>query len=230
MHTCAIIVCGGSGKRFSGNCKKQYALLSNKPVLAHTIYPFQKSDSIDEIVLVVPKDDIETVKSSIVEKFEFTKVTNVVAGGEQRQDSVYNGLRSIKKIPDKVFIHDGVRPFIRIKEIEAAAKASQESNALIFAIKPRNTVKEIDESGDIVKTHKRENLFEALTPQIFSYDIIMTAHELAKEKNYYSTDDSALVERIGEKVKVFEGSSENIKLTFESDMLIAKKIMENWSY
>ena len=230
MQTAAIIASGGVGKRFSTSSKKQFESLKGKPVLAHSIYPFQKSSLINEIVLVVPSEDIGMTEREIVDHFGFTKVKAVIAGGKERQDSVYAGLQNFKTKPDIVLIHDGVRPFIKIQEIEASISEARENGAVIFATKARNTIKKVSPSQKIISTFMRDEIWEAQTPQTFQYELILEAFKKAMNDKYYSTDDAALVERIGREVKVLEGSPFNIKITYPIDFKIAEAILEEWSY
>lgn len=230
MRVAAIIASGGVGKRISSAKKKQFLSVNDKPLLAHSIYPFQECKLINEIVIVAPKEEVERTEEEIVKANKYTKVSSVVTGGEQRQDSVYNGLLALKKIPDYVCIHDGVRPFVKIEQIEQALDAAKPSEALIFAFPVRNTIKEADKSGRVNITLARDKLWEVCTPQIFSYKIIMDAHKKALKDQYYATDDAALVERMNKEVKIFHCSATNIKVTHPVDVKIAQAIMADWSY
>ena len=229
-RTTAIIVSGGSGSRFSLSRKKQFQKIKNKYLLAHSIYPFQKSPIIDEIILVVPAEDLIFAKRAIVDRSRYTKVTAIVSGGEQRQDSVREGLRCVDKSPDFIFVHDGVRPFVKISEIEKAFGLVRKKGAVIFATGAKNTVKRVSGNGKILKTYPRDEIWEAHTPQIFRYDWLIEAYENAYRKQYYATDDSALVEKIGKPVTVFPCSNMNMKITYPSDLDLAKKIFETWRY
>lgn len=230
MRVAAIIASGGEGKRFSSLEKKQFQDLFGRPVLAHSTYPFQKSDLINEIVLVVPEEDLEFTREKVVNPFGLTKVSSIVAGGTKRQDSVFNGLSNLKNEPDFVFIHDGVRPFVKIEEIEKAFLEVEKYGAVIFAIPARNTIKKVDSTKNVMKTFSRDELWEAQTPQIFRYDWILEAFKRAFDENYYATDESTLIERVGHCVKVFPCSPENIKITYPVDLKLAQGILGEWRY
>jgi len=230
MQVAAIIAGGGEGRRFSSKVRKQFLEIKNKPVLAHSIYPFENSGIINEIVVVVPKNSTELAKKEIVAGYHYKKVSCVVAGGEKRQDSVWEGLKNLKQKPDYVYIHDGARPFIKISDIEKSFLDVQKYSALIFAVRAGNTIKRVGKDLVIVETLNREELWEAQTPQVFRFDLIKDAFQKAYSEKFYSTDDSSLLERLGKKVKIFQGSPLNIKITFESDLDFAKAIMENWSF
>lgn len=225
----AIVVSGGRGKRFSSRQKKQYSIINDKPIIIHSLHPFQHASIIDDIVLVVPGDDIDYV-SDLINKHGVKKVRKVVAGGEQRQDSVYEGIKHLNVSCEYVFIHDAVRPFIKMKDIAEGLDAAKKKGAVVFAIPARNTIKRADEDGKIIATLKRDELYEIQTPQIFKWEILIDAYKDAFNNGYYSTDDAALVERMGQTVEIFPGSPENIKITYEADLKTAKAIMEGWKY
>ncbi len=232
----ALITAGGSGSRMGGGIKKQYLEINNKPILAHTIHRFQITEKIDEIVLTLPEDDIPSVKKNIIERYNFNKVKLICSGGSTRQDSVLNALHSIRAEKDDIIlIHDAVRPFISHEIILNCIESLEGSDGSVTAIKPVNTIKEL--SGQSVSfTLDRSKLISVQTPQSFRTELIRKCSESAKADNFYATDDSALVEKYGEKIlgrtpviKVVEGSSFNIKITDKNDMILASAIFDSLS-
>ena len=224
MKTIGIILAGGSGKRMGSDVKKQYMLLNDKPVLYYSLKTF--SDSfIDEIVIVSGCDDIEYVKSDIVTKYGFTKVTKVVPGGKERYHSVLNGINAAGEC-DYIFIHDGARPMVTEEILKRGYDAVQKYNACVIGMPSKDTVKIADENGMVASTPNRNLVWNIQTPQIFKYDLIKEAYtdvvsreEELKQKGIVITDDAMVLEEYSNHpVKLVEGSYENIKITTMSDI------------
>lgn len=214
---CVVIVGAGEGTRFGPNGRKQFAKVNGKPLIAYTIEPFEKSEVVDDIVLVVPRESTEWVKKEIVEPLGFRKVRTVVPGGNSRQQSVFSGLKALSSQTQKVIIHDAVRPLVADPIIMRVLDAAKKTGAAITAVPAKDTVKEV-ESGDVVGTLDRRLIWLAQTPQCFSYNVIMEAHRQAASENFEATDDAALVEKYGYKVMVAVGSYANIKVTSPEDI------------
>ncbi|MDA3884707.1 MAG: 2-C-methyl-D-erythritol 4-phosphate cytidylyltransferase [Candidatus Delongbacteria bacterium] len=224
-----LITAAGSGKRMGLDIKKQYLELNGRSILAHTIEIFEKIDLVNDIVLVCPKDDIEFVKTDIVNKNGYQKVILVTAGGKERQNSVFNALKEVKcRYDDIVLIHDGVRPFVSESSVLNSIEGAIEFGAAVVGVKPKNTLKTL-RAGSIVNTINRDELFSVQTPQAFQYDIISSCYEKAFEDNFYSTDDSALVEKYADYIQIapIEGDYFNIKITTEEDLVFANAILGN---
>ena len=179
MRTVAIIPAGGSGKRLGADVAKQYLFLNSLPVLVHTLNVFQKSGAIDDIILVVPKDDLASIRKQIIEKYALTKVSAIVAGGNERQDSVRNGLGAITKPCDVVIVHDGVRPFVTEDMIAQVARAAAEEGAASIGVPAKDTIKETTGENIVTATLPRRNLWQTQTPQAFQYDLLCRAYEAA---------------------------------------------------
>lgn len=223
----AVIVSGGSGKRMGMAIKKQYILLDNKEVLAHTLETFDKCDVIGEIILVVAKEEIKKVEKEIVEKYGFKKVKQIVAGGAERQDSVYNGLVATCSDTKYVMIHDGARPFIKEKVIKKALEVTKEKEATVVAVPVKDTIKVADSKKKvIVDTPNRSNLWSIQTPQSFSRELLLNAYTNAREKGLIVTDDSMLVEAYGRTVFIVEGDYTNIKITTPEDLVIGEALLK----
>lgn len=226
MKTVAIIAAGGSGKRLGSDVSKQYLCLHAMPVLVHTLNVFQQSDVVQDIVLVAPKDDLVFVREQIVEKYAVTKVSAIVAGGRERQDSVRNALEAVAKPCDVVIVHDGVRPFVTREMIAGVVKAAVEGGAASIGVSAKDTIKETTGENIVAATLPRQNLWQTQTPQAFQYELLRRAYAKAAQDGFYGTDDASLVERMGEPVRMIAGSYENIKITTPEDLKIAEALMK----
>lgn len=213
---CAIIVAAGSSERMNG-IDKIFAPLAGKPVLAWTVDAFQDSPSVDSIVIVVSKQNMERTRQLSVER-NWSKVADVCAGGEKRQDSVAEGL---KCLPDCewVIVHDGARPLVTVDLIERGLEAARETGSAVAAVPVTDTIKMALENMIVQGTPPRKSLWAVQTPQVFRFDIIKAAYRQAK---YDVTDDATLVEKAGYKVKLYMGSYDNIKITTPEDLAIAE--------
>ncbi len=220
MSVCAIVPAGGSGTRMGGTVPKQFQSLNGKPILYHTIKTLQNCETISEIILVVPEKEYETANTDWLGKLEIVK--KVVIGGEQRQDSVYNGFCEVSQDSEIVLVHDGVRPFLSQKMIADSIDAAREYGAAITAIPVHDTIKRVDTSGLVSQTIDREGLWRVQTPQAFRYSLLLDAFHKAKSENFYGTDEGALIEHLGEPVKIVEGLEQNIKITRPEDLELSK--------
>lgn len=222
----AIIVAGGSGKRMGMGIKKQFIELEGKSVLAHTVSAFNSCEIIDEIILVVGKEDKEKVSEEMLSKYGFEKVSQIVEGGAERQDSVYNGLMAVSEEMQYVMIHDGARPFINKEVIERALQVTKEKGATVVAVPVKDTIKVVSEKFEVEATPNRSTLWSVQTPQSFEKQLLIDANAFAKEKCLQVTDDSMLVEAYGHNVYVVEGDYNNIKITTPEDLIIGQAILK----
>jgi 2-C-methyl-D-erythritol 4-phosphate cytidylyltransferase/2-C-methyl-D-erythritol 2,4-cyclodiphosphate synthase len=229
MKKIAIIPAGGAGKRLKAHVAKQYLFLDHMPVLVHTLKVFQKSKVIDNIILALPPDDLVSVRQELIDKYGLTKVTTVVAGGKERQDSIRNCLAAINGKCDVVVIHDAVRPFVTQELIRQVIAAAKITGAASVGVKVKDTIKETKKDNMVAATIPRQNLWLTQTPQAFKFEFLKKAYKTAYDEKFYGTDDASLVERIGKKVKMIEGSYENIKITTQGDILIADALMKKGS-
>lgn len=225
MRCIAIIPAAGKGLRMKSDVKKQFKGIGEKPVLYWTLKAFEKCPVIDEIILTVPSDDIAYCREEIVDKFEIGKVSKVVAGGRRRQDSVANGFFAIEGACDVVCIHDGVRPLISPYTITKSVRTAHNFGASCVAVPVKDTIKEITDDGFVRRTPNRRYLFAAQTPQSFEYNLYADAVAFSIKENLDATDDCYLVERVGGRIVIVEGSYENIKITTESDLIFAEEIL-----
>jgi 2-C-methyl-D-erythritol 4-phosphate cytidylyltransferase len=225
-QTAAIIPAAGFGIRMGGERAKQFLDLNGVPLLAATLRPFQSCPAIGAIILVVPSMDVVFCRQEIVGRFRLDKVKKVVPGGKRRQDSVRLGLEATEGEFDLVVIHDGVRPVITEEFIGRIVAAARTHRAVITAVPAKETVKEISDHGEVVKTYDRERVWLVQTPQVFRYEDILAAHREAVRRGWEeASDDSLLMERMGIPVKVIEGPEQNIKVTTPHDLEVARFLM-----
>ena len=226
----AIIVAAGQGLRMNEAVRKQYLHLAGRPVLGHTLLVFDRCDAIDAIYLVIPEDDFNFCGQTVVNPLKLQKKVNMVKGGAQRQESVYNGLIAVNEKDENgvVVIHDGVRPFVNTEQIEECVRGATNFGACIIGIPVFDTLKQVTRAGCIEKTIERDCMWLAQTPQAFQYTLIKKAHDHALREGYSGTDDASLVENYGKNVKIIKGSRNNIKITIKEDLLMAGVIMELW--
>jgi 2-C-methyl-D-erythritol 4-phosphate cytidylyltransferase len=223
-----IIVAAGRGKRINQRLPKQFLKIGDRPLVAYTIERFEGCSQIEEIVLVVPEDYLSFCQQEIVDRYGLKKVRRILAGGEHRQDSVWNGLKALPTNTNVVIVHDGVRPFVPQEKINEGINVCAHWRAVITAVPAKDTVKEV-RGLKVVGTVDREKLYLVQTPQFFDYQLLMKAYKRANEEGKYYTDDSALVEALGEEVKVIEGSYENVKVTTSEDLEFAKFLFSKGS-
>lgn len=223
----AIIVAAGRGTRMKDAVRKQYLMLAGRPILAHTLRVFDACADIESIYLVVPETDFDFCRSRILSRKGFIKRTELVPGGTERQESVYIGLQAIDGLTDNiVVIHDGVRPFILQEQVSACIAGAKDAGACILGIPVSDTLKKVDGSGCVLETVKRESIWQAQTPQAFQFDLILNAHQRARDDGYRGTDDALLVERMGKNVQVISGSRRNIKITNKEDLVLARALLQ----
>src|SRR4030042_1421674 len=207
IKTVAVIPAAGAGLRMGGGMAKQFLEVDGRPILALTLEKFQTCTEIDSIILVVPPAEINFCKSEIVERYNLDKVENIVPGGERRQDSVRFGLEASNGEYELIVIHDGVRPFIDMELIERSIAAAKIHRAVIAALPAKETVKKVAQSGFVIKTYERRDVWLVQTPQVFRHEDIMSAHKKAISEAWEDvTDDASLIERLGIPVKVILGS------------------------
>lgn len=223
---CAIIMAAGKGKRMKSDINKQFIILKDRPILAYTIDKFQKSQSIDEIIIVAASDELDFCKNEIVYKYGFSKVKKVVCGGKERQNSVMNGLMAAKE-SDIVLIHDGARPFVNDRIINDGINYAKIYGGAACGMTPKDTIKVKNNECFSEKTLDRSRLFCVQTPQCFRYEEILKAHVYAKENDMPATDDTMVFEMLGNKVYLYEGSYNNIKITTPEDLYSAEKLVES---
>lgn len=219
-----IIAAAGSGKRMGSGINKQYLYIGDMPVLARSIKSFNDNPRIDDILVVLRESEMALFRQEITGKYHYAKVKALVAGGKERQDSVFNALKQVGRDMDYVLIHDGARPLIKQETINALIEAVDSYGAAAVGVPVKDTIK--TGSGDyFTGTLDRTILFNMQTPQGFSRDLILKAFKNASEENFYGTDEASLLERIHEKVYIVLGDYSNIKITTIEDIAVAEAMM-----
>ena len=221
----AIIVAAGKGVRMGTELRKQYLIVAGRPILSHTLHKFDVCTTVDQICLVVPSQDLSYCREHILPAACAKKPVHLVAGGSERQQSVFRGLMSLDQDEGLVAVHDGVRPLVDPPLIEACIRGAAESGACIPGIPVTDTVKKSNRQGRITVTVKRQGLWLVQTPQVFDYRIIVEAHDRAQREGFTGTDDASLVERLGYPVCIINGSKANIKVTTAEDLIMAAALL-----
>ena len=220
----AIIAAAGAGTRMASDRPKQFLLLAGTPVIFHTLKVFEQCDSIDEVIVVLPAEESAGFLS-LAGKFGVRKLARVVPGGATRADSVKRGLMAIRSATAEIVaVHDGVRPFVTVEEIDATVAAAKVDGAAILVAPVTDTIKQVGDEA-VVKTLHRGTLRRALTPQCFQYELLRQAYQQADVNDPSLTDESVLVEQLGKRVSIVEGSTRNIKITTAADLAIAEAIL-----
>ena len=222
-HNIAIIAAAGTGTRMQSDRAKQMIELGGAPLLLHTLSRFEECEAVHEVVLVV-QPDLTSETLAAISRHGLTKIKRVVAGGAERQDSVYRGLQVIS--PDRhdiIVVHDAARPFVRPEEISAVIEKARSTGAAVMAVPAVDTIKQV-KAARVQRTLDRRRVYHAQTPQAFQFSIIREAYEKAFAQGIAATDDSRLVERLGHRVSIVEGSPLNIKITRPFDLRIAELI------
>ena len=222
-----IIAAAGMSNRMGSKINKQFLLIDNKPILAHSIEVFNGLKFVDEIIVVSKEEEVEYCRKEIVYRYGFNKVSKIVKGGKERQDSIYNGIISLNDETDIVLTHDGARPFIRKEAIIKGIEGAIEYGACVIGVPLKDTIKVVEEEGIVHHTPNRSLLWAAQTPQCFQVNLLKEGYEYAISEGIVGTDDSSLVEKKGYPVKMLMGNYDNIKITTPEDLIIAESFLKN---
>jgi 2-C-methyl-D-erythritol 4-phosphate cytidylyltransferase len=224
----AIIAAAGQGTRMAGTRPKQFLELAGTPILFHTLSAFERCDAIQEIIVVIPAQESAGFLS-LANKYGLRKLAKVVPGGATRAESVLRGLQAVREANAEIIaVHDGVRPFVTPDEIARTVEAARKDGAAIIVSTPVDTMKEV-QHGLVIKTLRRADLRNALTPQCFHYKLLRRAYEGVDISDPDLTDESSLVERLGVPIAVVEGSARNIKITRAEDLAVGEAILKSVS-
>lgn len=217
-----VIVAGGSGSRTESNELKQFRWVAGKPALLHSVQAFMIRKDVAVVVVVLPKayaaDPPPWLFQCDVDRLL------VSVGGRDRQESVINGLEDLPEEVTITVVHDAARPLVTDETIERVIAEARNGHGAIAALPEVDTLKEVDENGNIVRTIERTKLWRAQTPQAFPRLVLDEAHVVAQRDHFSATDDSALVERLGHKVVVVRGSERAMKITVEGDFARAEAL------
>ena len=221
----AVIVAAGKGKRMGTEISKQFLPLRGKEILAHTVEKFEHAENIRDIVLVTGQDSLQDVRD-MAQEYGWQKIISVVAGGKERQDSVWNGLLAISEDTEIVLIHDGVRPFVTEDILNLSIETAVEMGGCVAGVPAKDTIKVCNSENISVDTPDRSTLWQIQTPQTFQKERIVKAYKQAKDAGFIGTDDASLAEYGGYPVKVIMGSYRNIKITTQEDLLIGEAFLK----
>lgn len=224
MAATALIVAGGVGRRMAGKVRKQYRLLNDTPVVGHPLRTFDRTDLVQTVVLVVPPADVNFVEKRLLPSLALSRRVQVVSGGGERQESVYNGLCHVSDQDQLVVIHDGVRPFVPMENLRRCLQAAREKGAAILAVPMVDTLKKTSLDQQVTATLPREGLWQVQTPQVFQIELIREAHRMARAAGYRGTDDADLVQKMGQPVWIVPGRRDNIKITTRDDLILAEAL------
>jgi 2-C-methyl-D-erythritol 4-phosphate cytidylyltransferase len=227
LRVVAVIPAGGKGKRSGTETPKQYLKFHGKELIAYTLEVFQKNNLVDEVIISA-EPSYFSVLEEIKKKFSRTKISKIVESGEQRQDSVYNALKSIKASEnDLIAVHDAARPLLPDDILTKAIITAKEKGNALVCLKARDTLLKGDQ---VVNEYvDRSEIYYVQTPQIFKYGDLMKAMKKAYEKNFIGTDESMLVKELGIGINIVEGSMLNFKVTTSTDFEIFKKLTRHSS-
>lgn len=224
MNVGVVIAAAGSGKRMGTKVKKQFLPLGDKPILIHTLECFLSHSQIKEWVVVTGEDDVQATKQ-LVRSYSHLPAVKVIAGGAERQESVYRGLQSLQH-SDYVLIHDGARPFVSPDLLERLFNELKRTDAVIPGVPVKDTIKQVNQQGQVMTTPPRDSLWAVQTPQAFRLSRIIASHEVGIRNQWAVTDDAMLMEKLGVATHVTLGDRENLKITTPEDMVFAKAILE----
>ena len=221
----AVIVAAGKGKRMGTEISKQFLPLGGKEILAHTVQKFEKAKNIRDIILVTGADSLQDVQE-MAQEYGWEKIVSIVAGGKERQDSVWNGLQQVAADTEIFLIHAGVRPFVTEDILKISIETALEMGGCVAGVPAKDTIKVCDGENIAIATPDRNVLWQIQTPQTFRKERIVKAYEQAKEDGFVGTDDASFAEHCGYPVKVIMGSYRNIKITTKEDLIIGEAFLK----
>lgn len=223
--TSVIIPAAGSGSRMESKQNKQFLELSGKAVIIHTLLAFEKCPYVDEIIIVTKQCEIEVFKNLLFDYY-FEKTIKFVVGGKTRQESVHQGIMAVNEVSKYVAVHDGARPFIKATDLSRLFESAYELRSVVAGVPSKDTIKRVGPNNEVIETLNRNELWNIQTPQIFERHLIEAAYTVAERDHYQGTDDSSLVEYMGERVHIVMGNYENIKITTPEDIKMGELILK----
>ena len=223
----AVIPAAGRGTRMGAAVRKQYLELAGRPLLGYAVKTLADCPLVGALALVCSPGDEQYCRTVVLEPLKLNKEVKIVPGGNERQESVYNGLLALSADTDLAVVHDGARPLLKSAELIRVIEAALACGAATLAAPVKDTVKVADERGLVLRTLKRETLWLTQTPQAFSYALLMRAHQQAAQTGFKGNDDASLVEALGEPVRLVTGSYANLKITTAEDLLVAAALLQS---
>ena len=220
----AIIVAAGKSERMGAGTDKAFLNLGPKPVVAWSLLAFERCGDVDQIVLVVRKDQLIAAKA-LSRMFGISKLRSIVPGGKERQDSVLAGMKEMDSDTRIVVVHDGARPCVTPETISEVVKVARRSGACVVGRRIFDTVKYVEKGTTITRTEDRTKLWAVQTPQAFQTSIIRRAYAELAKSGASVTDDASAVEAIGEPVKIYESNQPNLKITTVDDLQMAAAVV-----
>jgi 2-C-methyl-D-erythritol 4-phosphate cytidylyltransferase len=220
----AVVPAAGLGRRFGDGANKQFLMLRGKPLLIWTLEALEALPEIYEIIPVLKDEDMES-GIGMIEEYGISKVRRIAPGGKERQDSVFHGLKIVDDKKGVVLVHDAARPLIEPSIVATAIAHLKDCEGVVVGVPVKDTIKEI-EDGQVKQTLRRDRLWSVQTPQVFRYETIYKAYERAAKESFSATDDSALVEKYGGRIRMVLGSYKNIKITTPEDFKMAELFLE----
>jgi len=205
---------------------KQYMLLNSRPILSYSLDFFEKLDIVEQIVVITGEHELDYCEQEVIKRFKYNKVSAVLPGGKERQDSVLIGLHKLGSDTNLVAVHDGARPLLSSGLFSRLFKQAEEWGAAIPGIPSKDTLKMVDGESFVRQTLDRTSIYAIQTPQIFKYAELMTAYRKAYEENFQGTDDASLFERYIGRVRLVEGEYNNLKITTPEDLIIAEALLK----
>lgn len=224
MNVGVVIAAAGKGTRMQKGYNKQFILIREKPLIAHTLQVFERMPAIGRIVVVTGRADIAKLED-LCRTYALDKVTDIVSGGKSRQESVYRGLCVLDR-EEWVLVHDGARPFVSERAITRLLHTVRDCGAAVLGVPVKDTIKQVAASGAVEETPDRDRLWAIQTPQAFRLSALKQAHERARREKRQATDDAALMEHMGWGVHVVRGTDDNIKITTPTDLALAEAILK----
>lgn len=222
-----VVAAAGKGTRMKSGINKQYMLLNSRPVLSYSLDFFEQMEIVEEIVVITGENELDYCEHEVIRRYNYKKVSAVLPGGKERQDSVLAGLHKLGADTNLVAVHDGARPLLSSGVFFRLVKEAEEWGAAVPGIASKDTLKMVDSQGIVSQTMDRSIIFAVQTPQIFRYAELSAAYQKAYEDNFMGTDDASLFERYIGQVKVVEGDYNNLKITTPEDLVIAEALLKS---
>lgn len=216
-----IIPAAGQGKRMGTNINKLFLKIAGETIIRRTISVFQNMESCNEIYVAAHPKEVDKMRNHLK---DFSKVVDVIAGGEERQDSIYEVLK-VMQDAEIIMVHDGARPLVTEEIVQRLYRQTLIHHAAVLAVPVKDTIKSVKE-GIVQETYDRSTVWQVQTPQSFEKEILINSYKFAKRRYYIGTDDASLAEKYGYDVYITDGDYNNIKITTEEDIVIAEAILE----